>query len=153
MQTLYPIVSAIEPGILNHPEHKMMKKKSIAVISTLSRIILTTNQYYNNALAFQIGHTNNYHSSLRSSATMSTRQIKSFALHSYQYNIERDADFGEILAGGQRYEMVELPDSMIDTTIFVGNLCEVRFKIQKSVHNTVTQLTVFEFIIFLPFVS
>ncbi len=39
--------------------------------------------------------------------------------------IERDADFGEILAGGQRYEMVELPDSMLDTTIFVGNLCEV----------------------------
>ncbi len=40
--------------------------------------------------------------------------------------IQRDADFGEILAGGQRYEMVELPDSMLDTTIFVGNLCEVR---------------------------
>ena len=37
----------------------------------------------------------------------------------------RDADYGELLAGGQRYEMVELPDSMVDTTIFVGNLCEV----------------------------
>ena len=37
----------------------------------------------------------------------------------------RDADHGEVLAGGQRYQMVELPDSMVDTTIFVGNLCEV----------------------------
>ncbi len=40
--------------------------------------------------------------------------------------LHRDADYGEILAGGTRYEMVELPDSMVDTTIFVGNLCEVR---------------------------
>lgn len=40
------------------------------------------------------------------------------------HNSYRDADHGEVLAGGQRYEMVELPDSMVDTTIFVGNLCE-----------------------------
>lgn len=40
------------------------------------------------------------------------------------HNCYRDADQGEILAGGQRYEMVELPDSMVDTTVFVGNLCE-----------------------------
>ena len=46
-------------------------------------------------------------------------------LPSYDLSFERDADFGEILAGGQRYEMVELPVSMLDTTIFVGNLCEV----------------------------
>jgi len=26
--------------------------------------------------------------------------------------------------GGVRYEMVDLPDSMVDTTVFVGNLCE-----------------------------
>ena len=36
----------------------------------------------------------------------------------------RDADFGEMLVGGQRYEMVPLPDSMVETTLFVGNLCE-----------------------------
>ena len=29
-----------------------------------------------------------------------------------------------MMVGGQRYEMVPLPDSMIDTTLFVGNLCE-----------------------------
>ena len=46
--------------------------------------------------------------------------------------IPRDADYGEILAGGQRYEMVELPDSMVDTTLFVGNLCEVRTKIKEN---------------------
>jgi hypothetical protein len=35
-----------------------------------------------------------------------------------------DADLMEVMMGGQRFEMVPLPDSMLDTTIFVGNLCE-----------------------------
>jgi len=35
-----------------------------------------------------------------------------------------DADFGELIAGGQRYQFVPLPDSMVPTTVFVGNLCE-----------------------------
>ena len=30
----------------------------------------------------------------------------------------------EQLIGGERYEMVPLPDSMVDTTLFVGNLNE-----------------------------
>lgn len=30
----------------------------------------------------------------------------------------------EQFVGGVRYEMVELPDCLVDTTIFVGNLCE-----------------------------
>ena len=29
-----------------------------------------------------------------------------------------------MMIGGERYEMVPLPDSMVDTTIFIGNLCE-----------------------------
>ena len=33
-------------------------------------------------------------------------------------------DVMEIMAGGQRWEMVELPDSMMSTTLWVGNLCE-----------------------------
>eukprot|EP00980_Cylindrotheca_fusiformis_P009186 scaffold2003_cov139-Cylindrotheca_fusiformis.AAC.2 len=36
----------------------------------------------------------------------------------------RDADFYEMLVGGERYEMVPMPDSMLDTTLFVGNLNE-----------------------------
>jgi len=36
----------------------------------------------------------------------------------------RDADPTETLLGGQRYSMVPLPDSMVATTVFVGNLCE-----------------------------
>jgi hypothetical protein len=36
----------------------------------------------------------------------------------------RDDDMTESLVGGIRYEMVPLPDSMMDTTLFVGNLCE-----------------------------
>jgi hypothetical protein len=36
----------------------------------------------------------------------------------------RDADFIEEIMGGERYEMVPLPDSMLPTTLFVGNLNE-----------------------------
>ena len=36
----------------------------------------------------------------------------------------RDADSVECMVGGERYEMVPLPDSMMDTTLFVGNLNE-----------------------------
>lgn len=32
--------------------------------------------------------------------------------------------FDEMIAGGERYEMVPLPDSMCETTLWVGNLCE-----------------------------
>jgi len=41
----------------------------------------------------------------------------------YKYDL-RDPDMMEIFMGGERYENVLLPDSMLDTTIFVGNLCE-----------------------------
>ena len=37
---------------------------------------------------------------------------------------DRDPDIIEMMMGGQRYEMVPLPDRMCDTTLFVGNLCE-----------------------------
>ncbi|KAL9190923.1 hypothetical protein ACHAXT_000629 [Thalassiosira profunda] len=33
-------------------------------------------------------------------------------------------DSMELLVGGARYEFVELPDSMMSTTLWVGNLCE-----------------------------
>ena len=33
-------------------------------------------------------------------------------------------DAMELMIGGARYEMVELPDSMMSTTLWVGNLCE-----------------------------
>lgn len=33
-------------------------------------------------------------------------------------------DAFELMVGGARYEMVELPDSMMSTTLWVGNLCE-----------------------------
>ena len=36
----------------------------------------------------------------------------------------RDADFVEMMMEGERYEMVPLPDSMVETTLFVGNLNE-----------------------------
>jgi hypothetical protein len=36
----------------------------------------------------------------------------------------RDAGFMEVSVGGECYKMVPLPDSMVDTTLFVGNLNE-----------------------------
>lgn len=58
-----------------------------------------------------------------------TRNIHSFspptaATPRYMVHNIRDADLMEMMIGGQRFEMVPLPDSMLDTTIFVGNLCE-----------------------------
>mmetsp|Transcript_22360 Transcript_22360/g.62221 ORF Transcript_22360/g.62221 Transcript_22360/m.62221 type:complete len:238 (-) Transcript_22360:335-1048(-) len=41
----------------------------------------------------------------------------------YEHEI-RDPDLIELVTGGIRYENVPLPDSMLDTTLFVGNLCE-----------------------------
>jgi hypothetical protein len=41
----------------------------------------------------------------------------------HNYDLE-DPDMMAILAGGERYENVPLPDSMLETTLFVGNLCE-----------------------------
>jgi hypothetical protein len=37
---------------------------------------------------------------------------------------DRLADNTEMMIGGERYEMCSLPDSMLDTTLWVGNLCE-----------------------------
>lgn len=45
----------------------------------------------------------------------------SFTLNVHQV---RDADMYELMVGGERYEMLPLPDSMMDTTLFVGNLNE-----------------------------
>ena len=40
------------------------------------------------------------------------------------YYHDREMDIMEEFVGGRRYEMVELPDSLVETTLFVGNLCE-----------------------------
>jgi len=39
-------------------------------------------------------------------------------------NYLESRDVVELMIGGARYEMVELPDAMMSTTLFVGNLCE-----------------------------
>lgn len=50
-------------------------------------------------------------------------------LHHFRKSMElfyhdREDDMMEDFIDGVRYEMVDLPDSMVDTTVFVGNLCE-----------------------------
>jgi len=61
--------------------------------------------------------------SLSSSTTTTATTATSYIVVSMLDNF-RDPDMMEIMVGGQRYELVPLPDSMLDTTIFVGNLCE-----------------------------
>lgn len=56
-------------------------------------------------------------------ASTNSRSSRSAPPLALSYNL-RDADMMESLVGGIRYEMVPLPDSMMDTTLFVGNLCE-----------------------------
>lgn len=53
-------------------------------------------------------------------------QSLSFQLQRTRLLVETDrlADTFEELMGGERYEMVPLPDSMFETTIFVKNVCE-----------------------------
>ncbi|CAJ1933206.1 unnamed protein product [Cylindrotheca closterium] len=46
------------------------------------------------------------------------------SLLSLNVHTVRDADMYEMMMGGERYEMVPLPDSMLQTTLFVGNLNE-----------------------------
>lgn len=57
-------------------------------------------------------------SSVAATTTTTTRLSMAFN-HDF-----RDPDMIELFVGGERYENVPLPDSMLDTTIFVGNLCE-----------------------------
>jgi hypothetical protein len=52
-------------------------------------------------------------------ASPSRRSASTLGVHKL-----RDADLMEMMVGGERYEMVPLPDSMVDTTLFVGNLNE-----------------------------
>lgn len=37
---------------------------------------------------------------------------------------DSEADYADTVVGWERYSMVPLPDSMLSTTLFVGNLCE-----------------------------
>ena len=46
------------------------------------------------------------------------------ALHYSNWDAFETRDAMELMIGGARYEMVELPDSMMSTTLWVGNLCE-----------------------------
>ena len=48
----------------------------------------------------------------------------SLTRHELYHLEEGEADIMEQLVGGERYSIVPLPDSMMDTTLFVGNLCE-----------------------------
>lgn len=46
------------------------------------------------------------------------------SLHYSNWDAFETPDSMELMIGGIRYEMVELPDSMMTTTLWVGNLCE-----------------------------
>ena len=50
--------------------------------------------------------------------------ISSSSLQYSNWDAFETRDSMELMIGGARYEMVELPDSMMSTTLWVGNLCE-----------------------------
>lgn len=54
----------------------------------------------------------------------STTTTTSSSLNYSNWNAFETPDSMELMIGGTRYEMVELPDSMMSTTLWVGNLCE-----------------------------
>lgn len=62
----------------------------------------------------------------RSCATSSSTAESSsvVALRYSNWDAFATPDSMEAMMGGVRYEMVELPDSMMSTTLWVGNLCE-----------------------------
>jgi hypothetical protein len=62
--------------------------------------------------------------SLSPQALISSQTKANTHYRHYMVHNTKDADLMEVMMGGQRFEMVPLPDSMLDTTIFVGNLCE-----------------------------
>lgn len=60
-------------------------------------------------------------------ATLTSRSTPSSTTSIHYSNwdaFESLPDSLELLYGGTRYEMSELPDSMVSTTLWVGNLCE-----------------------------
>lgn len=64
-----------------------------------------------------------FHSTGRPSA--STRSCRPTTRMGYSnWDAFENRDSLELMIGGARYEMVELPDSMMSTTLWVGNLCE-----------------------------
>jgi len=72
--------------------------------------------------------TSNIPNKLSSPLATSTTSTTAFVTRTrmsmvYNYDLE-DPDMMAMFAGGERYENVPLPDSMIETTLFVGNLCE-----------------------------
>lgn len=73
------------------------------------------------------------HESFHGTTSMGSISRRAFTFQRHYYHHydstrlyfgDRNADMMEVFVGGMRYEMVELPDSLVDTTIFVGNLCE-----------------------------
>jgi hypothetical protein len=104
-------------------ESRLFWARSIAAMMLF--VTLTTTSFPRSCEAFATNKmtpleaTRNVHRSCISKPPSSTRSTARQMVHTI-----RDADMMEMMVGGQRFEMVPLPDSMMDTTVFVGNLCE-----------------------------
>ena len=78
-------------------------------------VMAATTAFVTPSQSFQIGPTN----------AMRSDNPLSYSRHLSHDNYYHDsAEMMELIVGGPKYEMVPLPDSMMDTTLFVGNLCE-----------------------------
>ena len=73
------------------------------------------------SMAFQPSYTTRNRPRMPSSTTStSTGRIPGRSLSRRYVVTDREPDLVEMLLGGEKYELVPLPDRMIDTTIFVG---------------------------------
>lgn len=82
----------------------------------------------NSSDAFQLGFSHTYYPHPAATATATIihkQQLQPIRRMDPLFVVtDREADIAEMMMGGERYEMVPLPDRMCDTTLFVGNLCE-----------------------------
>ncbi|KAL7530132.1 hypothetical protein ACHAXR_003324 [Thalassiosira sp. AJA248-18] len=60
----------------------------------------------------------------QTSQVVSSPRVSTSPLGYSNWDAFETRDSMELMIGGTRYEMVELPDSMMSTTLWVGNLCE-----------------------------
>jgi hypothetical protein len=70
-----------------------------------------------------------YSTAVRPSTSGSSSRVRdppstTTRIHYSNWDAFENRDHLELMIGGARYEMVELPDSMMSTTLWVGNLCE-----------------------------
>lgn len=88
--------------------------------------LLSSLSFVGVSLSLLSSPTSGFYSTVRPTSGSRVRDPSSATTRIYYSNWDafENRDHLELMIGGARYEMVELPDSMMSTTLWVGNLCE-----------------------------